>query len=188
MRKVLALVASAAILAVTHVGSAGATGDLPQVPEGDEVCKTAFVPADVGLGVAVEKKITLAGVVLNANVKQEVIKVFKTIAVEVCVRTEGDVVADVDLDGALNGVAECPNGGHGADIHAPMKLKAGVAGGAVVASVKIAVHDEDAVAGVAFDDTDVVISEEKKVLVPPAMVEDTDAVDAHACVGPVAVG
>lgn len=187
MRKVLTLAALAAALGVSLVGSAGATGGLPEVPEVPvpEVCRTVEVPAHVGLGVANQKKITLAGVVLDANIDQEVIRVEKEIAVEVCVRTEGDVIADADLDGGVN-VDECENGEPGAHINVPLKLKAGLEGGAVVASVKIRVADEDRILGQTWADEEVVISEERTVLVPPAGYEDAYAVDADACVGPVA--
>lgn len=183
MRKWLALAGLVAIIAVPLAGTAAAGEKVGDEP----VCKTAFVPADVGLDVAVEKKITLGGTVLKADVNQEVVEVFKTIAVEVCLRTEGDVIADADLDGALDGISECPEGRHGVDIKAPVTLKAGAEGGAITASVTVAVHDEDAVLGVVESTTDVVIKEEQRLDVPPATVEGTDAVNANVCVG-AAVG
>lgn len=191
MRKVLILVGLAAVLGVSQVGSAGATE--VRVPAVDQVCKTAFLPATVDAGVAVQKKITLAGIVLtDQNVNQRVIKVFKTVAVRICVQTEGDVVANVDLETALNGVAECEGGAVGAAIDVPLRLNVGAEGGAVRAIVQIAVHDKDEVAGMAFDDLNVVIDKDERIILPGngqiVEVEDNDAVDAEVCVGPAELG
>lgn len=186
MRKVLMLVALGAILAVPLVGSAGATGGL-DVPDVEVECQSVFVPADVELGTTVEKEILIAGEVFEEDIELNLIKVFKTIEVEVCVKTvQGAVVAEVDLEEALKGVGECPNGGHGKNIVAPVTLRAGLEGGTVEVSVKVVVHDKDAVLnGTAEVDKTVVIEDRDTITVPPTMVKDTDTIKAKVCVGPV---
>lgn len=182
MRKCLIVVGLTAILAVQLPGAAAA-GAHP-APGPAPVCKTIFIPAEANIGLSVEKKITLAGTILKAKVNQHVIGVVKTIAVRVCVNAAVDVTAVLDLKPS---VCTCPKGAYGAHINAPLHLHAGTQGGSVTVTVDVAIHDKDVIAGVAFDETKVVISEKKTIVVPPLLIEDHDALNADVCVGPVGV-
>lgn len=182
IRKIVVAAGLVAVLLSPTPAPAGATQVV--VPE---ECKTVFLPVDGGLAVSVEKKITLAGAVLDLDVDQEVVRVAKTVAVQVCVSGEDGLEVKAHADADLNGVAECRDGALGAAIHLPVTVDAGTDGGALKVHVKVAVSDRDVLLGEDFNNLDVVINERKRVVVPEATVEDRDAVDADLCVGPVGI-
>lgn len=184
IRKIVVAAGLVAVLLSPTPAPAGATEvDVPQEQE----CKEVRLPVDGGLAVSVEKKIRLAGAVLDLDVDQEVVRVAKTVAVQVCVWGEDGLEVKAHADADLNGVAECRDGALGAAIHLPVTVDAGTDGGALNVRVQVAVSDRDVLLGEEFNNLDVVINEHKRVVVPEATVEDRDAVDADLCVGPVGI-
>lgn len=183
IRKLIVAAGLFAVLLSPVPRPAGATGE--EVPP--ENCKEVFLPAQGGLGVTVEKRITLGGTVLDLAVNQEVVRVVKTVAVQVCVYGEDGVEVRAQVDVGPADVAKCPEGAVGADIHLPVTVDAGADGGFLNVRVRVAVSDRDTLLGEEFNNLDVIIDEHKRVPVPQATVEDRDAVDADLCVGPVGI-
>lgn len=184
-RRMLLILGLMAMAAAPLYPAAGALE--VKVPAQKEQCKVVEVPANVDIGAFVQKQITLAGIVLNANVNQKVLVVEKRVLVEICVATEGDVVVKADLLAGVNGDVHCPEGAVGVAVHPRLNVQAGTKGGALIVRVRVGVTDRDEVLGIAFDDTKVVIEENKRLVIPPLFVEDMDGADADVCVGPVLV-